>query len=191
MRKSTESSLAQLNLSLSPIYFSSVSPFYHRCVYLIQVFRLIHLHLSHSHVKELEHRSTLFEQAMADLADTNRRYDECRHMVDALRSENQRLSAENQRLSAALAAAGGGGAGSVFPPPHQPQPLDPNLTATAPPTTSTAASAPAPTESSTNTTAAAHAEEIAVENLVDDGAEGHESDETAGEDSRQPKRAKR
>lgn len=121
----------------------------------------------HSHVKELEQRSTLLEQVMADLAETNRRFDECRHMVDALRSENQRLSAENQRLSAALSATGGG-----FPSPHQPQPLDPSLTTTS----STSTTAP-PTTSSEPATSSANAEKTtAVEKEADKRTDARNND---------------
>jgi hypothetical protein len=50
-------------------------------------------------VKELEGRSAMLDQVMMDLAETNRRFEECRHMVDALRSENQRLTAALQQYT--------------------------------------------------------------------------------------------
>ncbi len=45
------------------------------------------------HVRELEARSAMLEQAIADANEAQRRYEECRHLVDALRLENQRLLA--------------------------------------------------------------------------------------------------
>lgn len=41
----------------------------------------------------------MLDQVMMDLAETNRRFEECRHMVDALRSENQRLTAALQQYT--------------------------------------------------------------------------------------------
>lgn len=61
-----------------------------------------------SHVKELEGRSAMLDQVMMDLNETNRRFEECRHMVDALRAENQRLTAALQQYT-----SGGAGAGQV------------------------------------------------------------------------------
>lgn len=52
-----------------------------------------------SHVKDLEQRSQALDQVISDLNDTNRRFEECRHMVDALRVENQRLTAALQQYT--------------------------------------------------------------------------------------------
>lgn len=55
------------------------------------------------HVRELEARSTMLDQAIADANESQRRYEECRHLVDALRLENQRLlAALEQYTSSAI-----------------------------------------------------------------------------------------
>jgi hypothetical protein len=59
----------------------------------------VHTASFYSHVKDLEGRSAMLDQVMVDLAETNRRFEECRHMVDALRSENQRLTAALQQYT--------------------------------------------------------------------------------------------
>ena len=41
----------------------------------------------------------MLDQALIDLAEQTRRFEECRHMVETLRSENQRLSAALQQYT--------------------------------------------------------------------------------------------
>ncbi|KAF8320658.1 hypothetical protein DL93DRAFT_2073277 [Clavulina sp. PMI_390] len=59
-----------------------------------------------AHVKELETRSTMLEQALANLDETNRQLEECRHIINALRSENQRLSAALQQYTGGAVPSG-------------------------------------------------------------------------------------
>jgi hypothetical protein len=60
---------------------------------------------SHRHVKELEARSQLLDAALASADEANRRWEECRTMLDQLRVENAALRGEIQNLRAALGNA--------------------------------------------------------------------------------------
>jgi len=57
------------------------------------------------HMKELEARSTLLEAALSSADEANRRWEECRAIVDQLRNENAGLRAEVSSLRAALGNA--------------------------------------------------------------------------------------
>ena len=52
------------------------------------------------HVKNLESRSQLLDTALASAAEANRRWEECRGIVESLRLENAQLRAENAGLRA-------------------------------------------------------------------------------------------
>lgn len=130
-----------------------------------------------AHVKELEQRSQALDQVMMDLNDTNRRFEECRHMVDALRAENQRLTAALQQYT-----------GGQLPPGFSQPAYTSNN------------SAPPPEESSTQGPAAASAplENVArpagESSTAPESANAQEtSDDAAGQDEegRKSKRAKR
>lgn len=60
------------------------------------------------HVKALESRSQLLDAALASADEANRRWEECRALVDQLRVENAALRAT---LSGYQQSAGGGGGG--------------------------------------------------------------------------------
>ncbi|KAF8325153.1 uncharacterized protein EI90DRAFT_3073114 [Cantharellus anzutake] len=51
------------------------------------------------HVRELETRSRLLDQAILDVNEARRRQNECQHLVDSLRLENQRLLAALQQYT--------------------------------------------------------------------------------------------
>ena len=53
------------------------------------ILNLVH----HSHVKALEQRSQLLDAALASADEANRRWEECRALVDQLRIENAALRA--------------------------------------------------------------------------------------------------
>jgi len=57
------------------------------------------------HMKDLEARSQLLEAALASADEANRRWEECRAIVDQLRNENAGLRAEVASLRAALGNA--------------------------------------------------------------------------------------
>lgn len=57
------------------------------------------------HMKELEARSQLLEAALSSADEANRRWEECRAIVDQLRNENAGLRAEVASLRAALGNA--------------------------------------------------------------------------------------
>jgi exonuclease VII small subunit len=50
------------------------------------------------HVKQLESRSLLLDTALASADEANRRWEECRGVLDGLRAENAQLRADNARL---------------------------------------------------------------------------------------------
>lgn len=56
-------------------------------------------------MKELEARSNLLEAALSSADEANRRWEECRAIVDQLRNENSQLRAEVASLRAALGNA--------------------------------------------------------------------------------------
>ncbi|KAI5121579.1 hypothetical protein M0805_000758 [Coniferiporia weirii] len=58
------------------------------------------------HVKALESRSQLLDAALAGADEANRRWEECRALVDQLRIENTALRSALQQTQAQLAAAG-------------------------------------------------------------------------------------
>jgi len=60
------------------------------------------------HVKALESRSTLLDAALASADEANRRWEECRALVDQLRIENAALRGALAQAQAAAAAASGG-----------------------------------------------------------------------------------
>lgn len=67
------------------------------------------MQLTHSiyrHVRALESRSQLLDAALASADEANRRWEECRALVDQLRIENTALRTALQQSQQALAAAG-------------------------------------------------------------------------------------
>ena len=58
------------------------------------------------HVKALESRSQLLDAALASADEANRRWEECRALVDQLRIENTALRTALQQAQTQLAAAG-------------------------------------------------------------------------------------
>jgi hypothetical protein len=56
-------------------------------------------------MKQLESRSQLLETALASADEANRRWEECRALVDQLRVENAAIRAENASLRQALVNA--------------------------------------------------------------------------------------
>jgi hypothetical protein len=70
------------------------------------------LDLTHRHVKALESRSQLLDAALASADEANRRWEECRALVDQLRIENAALRAalsQSQMLGSGSSAAPPGG----------------------------------------------------------------------------------
>jgi hypothetical protein len=70
-----------------------------------------HKDINHRHVKALESRSQLLDAALASADEANRRWEECRALVDQLRIENAALRAalsQSQML--------GSGGSSAAPP---------------------------------------------------------------------------
>jgi hypothetical protein len=59
------------------------------------------------HVKNLESRSQLLDAALSSADEANRRWEECRTVVDALKVENGQLRAEVTQLRAENAALHG------------------------------------------------------------------------------------
>ena len=59
---------------------------------------------THRHVKTLESRSQLLDAALASADEANRRWEECRTIVDQLRIENATLRAALQATQAQLMA---------------------------------------------------------------------------------------
>jgi cell division protein FtsB len=59
------------------------------------------------HVKQLESRSLLLDTALASADEANRRWEECRGVLDGLRAENAQLRADNARLRAENASLHG------------------------------------------------------------------------------------
>lgn len=59
------------------------------------------------HVKALESRSQLLDAALASADEANRRWEECRALVDQLRIENTALRSALQQAQQHLAAAPG------------------------------------------------------------------------------------
>jgi len=61
------------------------------------------------HVKALESRSQLLDTALASADEANRRWEECRALVDQLRAENTALRAALSTIQAQQPGGGGGG----------------------------------------------------------------------------------
>lgn len=80
-------------------------------------FELPSHHVSSRHVKALESRSQLLDAALASADEANRRWEECRTLVDQLRIENAALRAA---LSQAQAQLGQLGQGPILPTPPTP-----------------------------------------------------------------------
>lgn len=74
-------------------------------------------HVFSRHVKALEARSQLLDTALAGADEANRRWEECRTLVDQLRIENAALRAA---LSQAQAQLGQLGQGQILPTPQTP-----------------------------------------------------------------------
>jgi hypothetical protein len=71
--------------------------------------------LTYRHVKNLESRSTLLDTALSSADEANRRWEECRSLLEGLRAENGQLKAEAERLraeNAMLRASSGHGTDS-------------------------------------------------------------------------------
>ena len=79
-----------------------------------------------SHVKALESRSQLLDSALASADEANRRWEECRALVDQLRIENAAL---RQALNQAQLLANANG---HLPPPPPQVALPPHLTTNPP-----------------------------------------------------------
>lgn len=65
------------------------------------------LPLLNRHVKQLEQRSQLLDAALASADEANRRWEECRALVDQLRIENTALRTALQHAHAQVTALGG------------------------------------------------------------------------------------
>jgi len=89
-------------------------------------------HVFFRHVKTLESRSQLLETALASADEANRRWEECRTLVDQLRIENTALRAA---LSQAQIQLGQISQASQQQQQHQPQPRDCKEEKTETPTT--------------------------------------------------------
>ena len=61
----------------------------------------------HRHVKALEQRSQLLDAALAGADEANRRWEECRALVDQLRIENTALRTALQQAQTQITALGG------------------------------------------------------------------------------------
>lgn len=59
------------------------------------------------HVKQLEQRSQLLDAALASADEANRRWEECRALVDQLRIENSTLRSALQAAHAQITNLGG------------------------------------------------------------------------------------
>ena len=63
--------------------------------------------MTYRHVKALEQRSQLLDAALAGADEANRRWEECRALVDQLRIENTALRTALQQAHAQITALGG------------------------------------------------------------------------------------
>ena len=77
--------------------------------------------LIYRHVKALEQRSQLLDAALAGADEANRRWEECRAIVDQLRIENTALRTALQQAQTQISALGGNPNGSVTSKPDDAQ----------------------------------------------------------------------
>ena len=95
-----------VNAGISASYHSTLI----RPLFFVQTTDI--LNLTHRHVKALESRSQLLDAALASADEANRRWEECRALVDQLRIENAALRAalsQSQMLGSGSSAAPPGG----------------------------------------------------------------------------------
>ena len=70
--------------------------------------RGLSFHFTIRHVKALESRSQLLDAALASADEANRRWEECRALVDQLRIENAALRAELSQFRLVVHGGNGG-----------------------------------------------------------------------------------
>lgn len=89
-----------------------------------EFFLILLTHVSFRHVRALESRSQLLDAALGSADEANRRWEECRALVDQLRIENAALRAALSQAQTQLGQMGQASAAAQPPQPQQPQPQD-------------------------------------------------------------------